>query len=74
MAKPILIIYLDKKMFDDLHYIMDMSIQSENDKLILYKLYEGVTKQGWYREVMRAGIKAKKFEFEQKKKELEDSL
>jgi hypothetical protein len=69
MQKQLLIL-VSKEMYQQIHNLMEYSVKAE-EGLDLYKTHEGSTKQSWYRELLRAGIVAKRQEFERKKREIE---
>lgn len=69
MAQSPILINLDKKTFEELHDLMGMKLIV--DEITVYRMYEGKSKQQFYREVLRAGMRAKLFAFEKKKKEIE---
>lgn len=73
MALIRMVILIDKKDYEDLHNLMGYQIVDEDDGIILYKIFEGVVCQEWYRTVMRAGIRKLKEDFDKKKKELENN-
>jgi hypothetical protein len=62
---------IDNETWKELHQLMNYSLEAE-EGITLYKLYEGSSKQGWYREVFRAGLRLKRQEFEREKKRIED--
>lgn len=64
-------IMVDKDTWSELHILMNYSLAAE-EGLTLYRIYEGTSKQGWYREVLRAGLRVKRQEFEREKKRIED--
>jgi len=66
---PILI-NLDKKTFKELHDIMGMKL--EVNDITVHRIFEGKSKQQFYREIIRAGMTSKLLEFEKRKKELEN--
>jgi len=70
MTQYAILINFDKKSFEQIHELMGMKI--EVNDIIVYQMYEGKSKQQFYREIMREGIKAKLFQFEKKKREIED--
>ena len=69
MVKKLLTINLDESLYNQLHELMGMKVKAKG--VIIYQLTEAGSKQQFYREVMRAGIKSKLKEFEDKKKDLE---
>jgi len=71
MAQKPILIMLDKETHKQLHDLMNYSLKNE-DGLIIYRLYEGETKQEWYRQVLRAGIKEKYNDFVKKKTQIEN--
>jgi hypothetical protein len=62
---------VDNETWSEMHQLMNYSLAAE-EGITLYKLYEGTSKQGWYREVLRAGLRMKRQEFEREKKRIED--
>jgi hypothetical protein len=69
MSNKQLLILLTKKDYEDLHLIMNMAVETK-EKVIILKMYEGITKQQWYREVIRAGLRSKRIDFEKNTQEL----
>lgn len=70
MGKKRLDIHIDSNTYTQIHEMRSMIIES-ND-IIIYRMTEAQTNQQFYRELLRAGIKAKLFEFAQKEKEIKD--
>lgn len=64
-------VMIDGDTLSELHQLMNYSLVAE-EGITLYKLYEGTSKQGWYREVLRAGLRVKRQEFEREKKRIEE--
>lgn len=62
---------IDKETFSELLQLMNYSLAAE-EGITLYRLYEGSSNQGWYREVLRAGMRVKRQEFEREKHRIED--
>jgi hypothetical protein len=60
-------IMLEKEEYEQLHRLMFYSLQAE-EGLIIYKIYKGKSKQGWYRQVLMEGVRALRQEFELKKR------
>lgn len=65
-------IWLSQKDHDELHEMMDTVIKTSDDKYTLERLFNGTTKQDWYRKVLRKGLATLILEFEQLKKKYED--
>jgi hypothetical protein len=63
-------IMLDKETHEELHKLMNYSLVAE-EGVTMFRLFEGSSKQAWYREVMREGMRAKRQFFERKKREIE---
>jgi hypothetical protein len=63
-------IMVDKDTLSELHQLMNYSLAAE-EGITLYRLYEGTSKQGWYREVMRAGLRVMRQKFEREKHRIE---
>lgn len=70
MAQLGILINVDKATFKEVHDLMGMKL--EHNGITIHKMCEGGSKQQFYRELLRAGIKAKLLEFENKKKEIEN--
>lgn len=64
-------VMVDNETWTEMHQLMNYSLAAE-EGITLYKLYEGTSKQGWYREVLRAGLRMKRQEFEREKKRIEE--
>lgn len=62
---------LEPKLIEEIELAMDKAIHDE-DSVTLFRLFEGTSKQDWYRILLRAGLRAKLREFNKKKKEIED--
>jgi len=69
MTKRAVLINLDKKDYDDLHNLMNLSLQSE-DGITVYRVTKSTSKQGFYRQVIQAGIESIYKKFVNKKNEL----
>jgi hypothetical protein len=64
-------IMVDKETLSELHQLMNYSLAAE-EGITMYRLYEGSSKQGWYREVLRAGLRVMRQKFEREKKRIEE--
>lgn len=64
-------VWLSKEDFKQLHDLMDTVIKSEDDKFILERLFEGNSKQEWYRKIIRKGMTEVILELDQLKKKYE---
>lgn len=71
MLTKSILVKMDEKMFEDIHNLMDYALKNDDD-LILFRIFEGESKQQWYRELLRAGMEAKNIRFAEKKKGLEE--
>ena len=70
--KKKIILLLDKKDFDELHDGMGLTLKTDDEKFTLERIFEGSSKQDWYRKVMRKGLATLILEFEKLKKKYED--
>ena len=68
MSQKPLTINLDQKTYKDIHKIRDMIIEA--DGIIIFRMTEASSKQAFYREVLRAGIKSKLLSFAKKEQEI----
>lgn len=64
-------VMVDKDTYNELHQLMGYSLAAE-EGMTMYRLYEGSSKQGWYREVMRAGLRVMRQKFEREKNRIEE--
>lgn len=65
-------VWLSKKDYDELHSLMDLTIKTEDEKYTLERIFNGSSKQDWYRKVIRKGMASLILEFEQIKKIYEE--
>lgn len=65
-------VWLSPDNHDELHDLMDLVIKTEDDKYILERMFDGSTKQEWYRKVIRKGLSTLILEFEKLKKKYEN--
>lgn len=71
MPKVSILINLEKRDYDDLHKLMNLSLQSE-DGITIFRLFSGNVKQEFYRMVISEGIKSLYQKFLDEKKKLKD--
>lgn len=70
MAKIRIVIDLERKEYDDLHKLMNLSLQSE-DNITIYQVAKDSKKQPFYRYVIQEGIKKIYSDFQKEKEKYE---
>lgn len=72
MSNKQLNLIVDKKLYEDIHQLMLFELQSDNG-MVTHRMFEGKSKQEWYRTLLREGLKSKLIEWSKKEKQLQES-